>query len=251
MTPTILDAFAPAGERTMSSPLLSDEFLAPERSTSLATRSLLFACLGFVFFAFGIAAVVTGTIAFRKAGREPSLFGGRKRAVAAITIGCISTLSCSPLSCGVMLPALTRARQHAQHILSGNQMKEIVAALNKHAEAHGAYPAEATNLESLLKPVPPAIDLRFLSAFGGTRPDQSSYLYIAPASRPARADAPRILLIENPVLSRRTINVVDTTGTVRLLTHEEAKSLLADTPTLWTTKGERTETADLFGRAAQ
>lgn len=235
----------------MSNPLLSDEFLAPERSTTLATRSLIFAFIGFILFPFGLAAIIIGVMAFRNAGREPHLFGGRTRSLIAIVIGCASTLSCSPLSCGILLPAISRAREYAQHTLSANQMKQIAAALNAYAQQHGTYPAPAINLESTLAPAASATTLNYLSPFGGTRPDHSSYLYTAPTPRPGPGDPPIILLIENPILSRLTINVIDTTGTVTMLKHEEARQRLAGTPTLWTTKGKRLETADIFNRAAQ
>lgn len=125
----------------MSHPLLDDEILAPERSTASATRAVFVALLGFLFFPVAILGVVLGVRALRRADRRPDLFGGRKRAAATIALGCIGTLTCSPVGFGTLLPALSRARENARHIRSGTMLKRIGEAMLVYGEKYGALPA--------------------------------------------------------------------------------------------------------------
>src|SRR5687768_1376458 len=100
---------------------------APSKTSGLAIASLVLSILGFC------TAGLTGLVGINKsAGRN----SGSGLAISGIIVGALSML-CLPLQIGLLLPALTKARDaartEAQHVRAATSLKQVYLAFDFYA----------------------------------------------------------------------------------------------------------------------
>jgi len=113
--------------------------------TGLATGSLVCGVIGMIgCFPLAIAGLVLGVLALTRANGQPTMYGGRGRAIGGITTGGIGTVV-TPilLVLLVLLPSLSRARAQAKRVRCTVNLTIIEKGLFFYAEEnYGRLPAD-------------------------------------------------------------------------------------------------------------
>jgi prepilin-type processing-associated H-X9-DG protein len=115
-------------------------------ANGMAVTSLVLGIIGMCIPLLAIAALIFGIIALTRT-RDPRV-GGKGMAISGIVLGGLGILIL-PLMIAILLPSLNRARETANRVKCGNNMRQIGLALKLYAnENRGQFPP---NLELLLK----------------------------------------------------------------------------------------------------
>lgn len=123
-------------------------------------------------------------------------------AVVAIIAGCVFLLVvvCGGASLGVLLPALSKARQSARMQRSQAQLRQIGTALYAYAQNNdGAYPEPGADLKARLGNLVTASRGRDAWTAPGAGPGVTSYYYVP--HDPKDDSATTIILYEDPSLN--------------------------------------------------
>ena len=103
----------------------------------MAITSFVLGLLSLVCFSLltGIPAIICGHVARGRARRAPGQYGGAGFALAGLIMGYVSLLA-TVILCGMLLPALSQAKDKAQRISCANNMKQIGLAFRVWAIDH-------------------------------------------------------------------------------------------------------------------
>ena len=122
------------------------EYALPEerdRGNGFALASVILGAVGVVFpiLIFSVLAIIFGALGLGKT-KEPGV-GGKGKSIAGIILGGVGILLVPlVLMIAIMLPALTRARETANRIKCGSNMRQIGQAMLLYANENGnVYPA--------------------------------------------------------------------------------------------------------------
>lgn len=120
----------------------------------LAIWAMALAILGLCVPLVGIAGLVMGIVAFTGASAQPPKRGGKGYAIAAMSVGGLATLlGCIivPMMAGILLPALSKAREAAMQIRTDMNLRQIGAALGAYANNNNdAFPPADTWAQDLV-----------------------------------------------------------------------------------------------------
>lgn len=191
----------------------------PRQKSGLAITAMVLGILGLCVPLLGVVALILGIVGLVKAGNRPQEYGGKGMAITGICTGGLSILSC-PLMIGILLPALSRARESAQQIKSGIQLRGIGQALAMYSHEYKAFPEYGADIRTRLTANGAAADELFVSPFREPQSKEESYFYCAGQS--GDADPRGVLMFENPVLARRGVNVLFVDGHVEILDRSQA-----------------------------
>jgi prepilin-type processing-associated H-X9-DG protein len=161
----------PATPPTMSGPVQLPTPTGPLQ-TGLATGSLVCGIIGLIgCFPLAIVAIVLGIVALSKASGQPTVYGGRGRAIAGLTTGGVGTILVPiAILVSILLPSLARARELSKRVVCGAHMNAIGQSLMIYANESAEYLP--------LDPLPQVLD------FGVITPD----MLLCPSSEATEAD---------------------------------------------------------------
>lgn len=144
-------------------------------------------------------------------------------AIIAIVAGVLVVI-CACGGVGVLLPALSKARDSARMIKSSTQMRAIYMSLVMYADANQSWlPPQGSDVPSLLPDVPPT-----MWQSPSAPPSGPSYYYV-PLGRLDKIENPssKVILYENPDMPRRGMwNVVFADGRIDVLQANEYRQLI-------------------------
>lgn len=216
-----------------------------QRSAGLAIAALVVSVVGLCLFPLAFAAIVMGIIAIVRASKSPERYGGTWQAITAMVLGAIGLLVVPVLSLGLLLPALGRARQAAQQVKSGIQLRAIGTALQQYATDYGAYPEAGADIETRLVDLNITVPEMFESPFVDSGSGVHSYFYRP--NVPAGDPATTVIMMENPRTTRRAVNVLFLDGHVELISEADLPRVLAGIRGWHTLTGEPVEPATRIG----
>ncbi len=125
----------PAAPPIMPGPVPQAAVSGMPLRTGLATGSLICGVIGTIgCFPLAIAGLVLGVLALTRANGQPTMYGGRGRAIGGITTGGIGTVV-TPilLVLLVLLPSLSRAREQAKRVRCAANLHWIARGFLDHA----------------------------------------------------------------------------------------------------------------------
>ncbi len=129
--------FSPGLSKPAGLPPVPDIPLEPKKTSGLAVASLVLGILG--IFTCGLAAViglVLGIMAQVRISNPKSRLSGSGLAIAGICTSALSLLLLVLILPGLLLPALSRAKQKAMTINCMNNMKQLGLGMVMYADAH-------------------------------------------------------------------------------------------------------------------
>lgn len=112
---------------------------APTPKTSgLAITSLVLGITSFFCFGFltGIPAIILGIVALNKIPKSGGTQTGRGLAIAGLTTGCVGLIFGTALLAGMLLPALSAAREKARTAVCFTHVKTLGLAIALYANEH-------------------------------------------------------------------------------------------------------------------
>ncbi len=133
---------------------------------------------------------------------------------------------CGGLSAALLMPALKQARETAQHLKSGAQMRAIAQQLIMYAQDNaGDFPPAGTDLSVLFaQELDPSI---FVAP--NPPPSGASYIYVPVGNeRNVKDPTSMVLLYENPACPTTAWNVAYLDGRVELISGPEAYRTVID-----------------------
>ena len=111
--------------------------------TGLATAALICGILGVLCAPVGIVGLVLGIVATVRASQEPQRYGGKGMAIAGICTGAASMVITLPLTIGMLVPSLARAREVAKRAVCAQNLDVIGAGAQIYATTYGgAFPPD-------------------------------------------------------------------------------------------------------------
>lgn len=176
---------------------------------------IVFLCLG----PLGLIPLIMGIIAIPRTSANGTR-SGMGFAIAGTSLGAVAVLG-TCLSIGIFLPALGKARQRAQIIVSQTQMSMQMQAIEQFAMNNdGQYPTAADWPDALIDGGYLEADV-FVSPMEDT--DEISYIYLANGNP---NDPNRILIYEDPNHFEFNVLVGFADGTVREIPKDQLEQLL-------------------------
>jgi prepilin-type processing-associated H-X9-DG protein len=152
--PELNDALAASG---VAGPLPVASFSAPmpaAKTSGMAVASLVLGLLGFCTAGLtGLIGLPLGIVALIKISKSQGQRGGKGLAIAGVCVsGCV--LLMLPVSLGLMLPALAKAKQKAQTIQCINNLKQLSLGVRLYANDNSdQYPPGPTWCDAVLSSV--------------------------------------------------------------------------------------------------
>lgn len=151
----------------------------------------------------GIVGLILGIRALSLINKNKSTLGGKGLATAGIVLSGM-TIILLPISAGLMLPALAKAKARAQRISCVNNMKQVALAVRIYSNDHKeVFPGNLNVLESeLVNPrvlICPGdsghIAFPTGTSWGGMGPQNISYQYLLPGAEEGKTSPSEIMLI--------------------------------------------------------
>lgn len=132
----------PPGQQGM--PYAQGSYGGAQPTSALAIVALVCGIIGFCFVPLSLAAVICGGIAIAQTG--PGKKGGRAMAIIGTTLGSVGILLI-PLMLAILLPSLNRARETANRVKCGSNLRQIGQACMLYAnENKGYFPPDPMTL---------------------------------------------------------------------------------------------------------
>jgi prepilin-type processing-associated H-X9-DG protein len=130
----------PGAPPVMPGPVPAAGFSGMPRQTGLATGALVCGIIGvFGCFPLAIVAVVLGIVALTRTSGQPTVYGGRGRAIAGICTGGLG-LVVMPMMIAILLPSLSRARELSKRLVCGANLKGLGTSMLIYINEYDAVP---------------------------------------------------------------------------------------------------------------
>ncbi len=191
------------------------------RYSKLAIASLV---LGILFLCLGPLALVPlimGIVGIMKTTGEGSK-KGRGLAIAGVSLGAVGVMG-TCLSAGVFIPALGKAQNRAQQVMSEIQIRSMIPELNEYADDHkNIFPAQSQWLDVVLE----SGEITQVDIDDTDKDDDGIvYIYVPGGST---FDSMQILIYEDPKHYDDAVVVGFADGHTEIVDHDIFKQMLAE-----------------------